>query len=144
MTNTTNDKVRILVVDDHELARRGVVSILALKPNYEVVSEASDGDIAVEQAQALKPDLVLMDMSMPRMNGLEAARKIREILPKTEILFISQHDDKLMMQEAIKVGACGYVLKSEAGKDLLNAIASVCDQKPFISPKLTPIPSTKV
>ena len=144
MTNTTNDKVRILVVDDHELARRGVVSILALKPNYEVISEASDGDIAVDQARALQPDLVLMDVSMPRMNGLEAARKIREVLPNTEILFISQHDDKSMMQEAIKVGARGYVLKSEAGKDLLNAIATVCEQKPFISPKLTPIPPTKL
>jgi|SRR5271155_2256067 len=137
MINTTNDTVRILVVDDHELVRRGVVSLLTAKPNYEVVSEASDGLTAVEQARALQPDLVLMDMTMPLMNGLEATRMIRKVAPHAEVLVISQYDSNSMVQEAFNAGARGYVLKSEAGKDLLTAIATVCEHKQFISPRLT-------
>ena len=137
MINTANDTVRILVVDDHELVRRGVVSLLASKPNYQVISEASDGETAVEQARTLQPDLVLMDMTMPRMNGLEATRMIREVAPNAEVLVISQYDSYSMVQEAFKAGARGYVLKSEAGKDLLIAIATVCEHKQFISPRLT-------
>jgi DNA-binding NarL/FixJ family response regulator len=137
MTDIANETIRILVVDDHELVRRGVVSLLASKPNYQVISEASDGETAVEQARALQPDLVLMDMTMPRMNGLEATRLIREVAPNAEVLVISQYDSYSLVQEAMNAGARGYVLKSEAGKDLLTAIETICEHKPFISPRLT-------
>ncbi|MGB9236390.1 MAG: PAS domain S-box protein, partial [Terriglobales bacterium] len=114
--------MRILLVDDHEVVRRGVRSFLRSCPGFEVCGEASDGEQAVEKAQQLRPDIVVMDITMPKMNGLEATREIRRILPKTEVLILSQHDSAEMMREAMSAGAQGYVDKAALTRDLGAAL----------------------
>jgi PAS domain S-box-containing protein len=121
--------MRILIVDDHEVVRRGVRSLLSTYPDLEVCGEAVDGQDAIEQSQKLKPDLILMDISMPRLNGLEATREIRRILPLTNILILTQHSSPEMMQQALNAGARGYVLKSEISENLIAGIEKVyCGQ----------------
>jgi DNA-binding NarL/FixJ family response regulator len=129
--------VRILVVDDHEIVRRRLSSLLQSRPEFYVVAEASDGFQAVEKSKDLQPDVVVLDISMPGMSGLEAAPRIRRVAPATEILFVSQHDTGSMVREALSTGARGYVLKSDAGTDLVNAVLAVSQQKEFLSHKLT-------
>lgn len=129
--------VRILVVDDHEIVRRRLSSLLQGRPEFIVVSEASDGFQAVEKSKDLQPDVVVLDISMPGMSGLEAAPRIRRVAPAAEILFVSQHDTRSMVHEALSTGARGYVLKSDAGTDLVNAVLAVSQHKEFLSHKLT-------
>jgi PAS domain S-box-containing protein len=128
---------RILVVDDHELVRRGICSILAADPTITVCAEAVDGCDAVQKARGERPDVVVMDISMPNMNGLDAAREIRGILPATEIVIVSQHDSAEMVRQAFKAGARGYVMKSAISSDLLSAIANVSRDKSFVKGALT-------
>ncbi len=128
---------RILVVDDHELVRRGICSILATSSALTVCAEAVDGRDAVQKARAERPDIVVMDISMPNMNGLDAAREIKGILPQTEIVMVSQHDSAEMVRQAFKAGARGYVMKSAISSDLLSAIASVSIDKSFVRGALT-------
>lgn len=122
--------MRVLVVDDHEFVRRGVRSLL-LKSSYEVCGEAVDGQDALEKARELKPDVIVMDVSMPKLNGLEATRLIRGMLPDSEVLILSQHESSQMIKEAVKAGARGYVVKSSISKDLLTALADVGQHRPF-------------
>jgi PAS domain S-box-containing protein len=117
--------VRILVADDHELVRRGVRSLLQTRPDVEVCGEAMDGRDAVEQARRLTPDLIVMDISMPRLNGLEAAREIRRTLPTIDILILSQHNSAEMMRQAFNAGARGYIVKTAISQDLLHGIDKV-------------------
>ena len=128
---------RILVVDDHDLVRRGICSILATNSALTVCAEAVDGRDAVQKARAERPDIVVMDISMPNMNGLDAAREIKGILPQTEIVIVSQHDSAEMVRQAFKAGARGYVMKSAISSDLLSAIASVSFDKSFVKGALT-------
>jgi PAS domain S-box-containing protein len=128
---------RILVVDDHELVRRGICSILATSSALTVCAEAVDGRDAVQKARAERPDIVVMDISMPNMNGLDAAREIKGILPQTEIVMVSQHDSAEMVRQAFKAGARGYVMKSAISSDLLSAIASVSTDQSFVRGALT-------
>jgi PAS domain S-box-containing protein len=114
--------VRILIADDHELVRRGVRSLLCTRPSIEVCGEALDGQDAVEQARRLSPDLIVMDISMPRLNGLEATREIRRILPSTDILILSQHNSPEMIRQALNAGARGYVVKTAISQNLLSGI----------------------
>ena len=123
--------MRVLVVDDHEFVRRGVRSLLLSQSNYDVCGEAVDGEDALEKARELKPDVIVMDVSMPKLNGLEATRLIRGMLPHSEVLILSQHDSSQMLKEAVKAGARGYVVKSSISKDLLSALAEVGQHKPF-------------
>jgi PAS domain S-box-containing protein len=123
--------MRVLVVDDHEFVRRGVRSLLLSQSNYEVCGEAVDGQDALEKARELKPDVIVMDVSMPKLNGLEATRLIRSMLPDSEVLILSQHESSQMLKEAVKAGARGYVVKSSISKDLLTALADVGQHKPF-------------
>jgi len=125
--------MRILVVDDHELVRRGIRSLLAAEPTFSVCGEAADGREAIDKATALRPDVVVMDISMPKMNGLEATREIRRILPQTEIVIVSQHDAGEMVHMAIDAGAHGYVVKSAVSTDLLAAIAKVSQHESFVN-----------
>lgn len=129
--------VRILVVDDHEIVRRRLYSLLQSRPEFNVVAEASDGFQAVEKSRDLQPDVVVLDITMPGMSGIEAAPQIRRVAPAAEILFVSQHDTRSMVREALSTGARGYVLKSDAGADLVNAVLAVSQQKEFLSHKLT-------
>ena len=123
--------MRVLVVDDHEVVRRGVRSLIQGQSNYEVCGEAVDGQDALEKARELNPDVIVMDVSMPRLNGLEATHLIRAALPYSEVLILSQHDSPEMIRQAFKAGARGYVVKSSIGRDLLAALESVGHHKPF-------------
>ena len=116
--------VRVLVVDDHEVVRQSVRSVLR-QSGYDVCGEAVDGRDALEKARQLKPDTIVMDVSMPNLNGLEATRLIRSVVPETEVLIMSQHDSPAMAREAFKAGARGYVVKSSMGRDLLPALDKV-------------------
>ena len=117
--------VRILIADDHELVRQGLRALLASRPSWEVCGEAVDGLEAIEKAAQLRPDIVLLDVSMPRLNGLEAAPLIRRESPGSEILIVSQHDPAEMLPSALKAGARGFVSKSDIGSNLLSTIESI-------------------
>lgn len=117
--------MRILVVDDHEVVRKGICTILEIDSTYTVCGEAIDGQDAVDKVIDLHPDIVVMGISMPRMNGLEATREIKRLVPQTEIVIVSQHEVPEMIQQAFNAGARGYVVKSAISKDLLAALARV-------------------
>jgi len=125
--------IRVLVVDDYEPFRRVVCSRLESRPDLEVIGEASDGLEAVEKAQALKPDLILLDIGLPSLNGIEAAQRISRLLPTATILFVSQISDADVVQEALSSGAIGYVWKQDAGTDLLPGVESALQGKRFVS-----------
>jgi DNA-binding NarL/FixJ family response regulator len=120
---------RILIVDDHEIFRRGLRSLLESHPRWEICGEAVDGQEAVEKVKALKPDIVVLDITMPRLNGLEAARQIRNEFPESKVVILSQHEPSLMKQSALAAGAGAYVTKSEVSKELLVAIESIISEE---------------
>ncbi len=122
--------VRLLIADDHALVRSGLRSLLKREPDFEIAGEAEDGREAVELCRGLRPDLVLMDMRMPRMDGLEATRAIKREHPKTRVLMVTMHDDQDYMLEAIKAGAAGYVLKDAARDELVDAVRRVARHAP--------------
>jgi PAS domain S-box-containing protein len=124
--------MRILVVDDHEFIRRGIRAVLATEPSLTFCGEAVDGRDAVEKAKVLRPDIVVMDISMPNMNGLEAAREIKRLLPESGIVILSQHETPEVVRQAFKMGARGYVVKSAISTDLLAAITKVHQQGTFV------------
>jgi PAS domain S-box-containing protein len=125
--------MRILVVDDHELVRRGMCAVLAANHDLEICGEAVDGRDAIEKTRSLHPDMVVMDISMPNMNGLDATREIRRFLPDTGIIIVSQHETPEMVRHAFNCGASGYVVKSAISKDLLTAIQRVSRKDSFVS-----------
>jgi DNA-binding NarL/FixJ family response regulator len=123
--------IRILLVDDHPIVRQGLKTLLEGHSGWEVIGEASDGAEAVEKAKNLSPDVMVLDVTMPRMNGLEACRLLRQECPRLEILFVTQHDSPQMMREALEAGARGYVVKSNAARDLLAAVDAVSQHRVF-------------
>jgi DNA-binding NarL/FixJ family response regulator len=123
--------VRILVVDDHPVVRHGVKTLLGGRSEWEIVDEAEDGIEAVEKADRLKPDVVVLDVSMPRMDGLEACRRIRKSVPKSEVLIVTQHDSPQMLREALGAGARGYVVKANMARDLPAAVDAVSQHRIF-------------
>lgn len=125
--------VRILLVDDHVLVRQGLKSLLE-REGFLVVGEASDGQEALRQTGSLNPDIVVMDISMPTINGLNAAREIQQSFPKTKTILLTQHDEKEYVSEALDAGVKGYVLKNQAGSDLLQAIKQVSRGQVYLSP----------
>lgn len=129
-------QVRILVADDHEVVRHGVRSLLESQPGWEVCGEAVTGREAVEQATRLAPDVVILDVGMPGLNGLDAARQIIKAVPHTEILILTMHDSAQLIHEVLAAGVRGYVLKSDAGRDLVAAVDALCRHKPFFGPSV--------
>ena len=123
--------MRLLIVDDHEVVRRGVRSLLSDQPDWDICGEAVDGQDALAKARDLKPELIVMDVSMPRLNGLEATRLIRNFLPECEVLILSQHENSEMARQALKAGARGYVVKSSISRDLISAVAKASRHEYF-------------
>ena len=128
--------IQILVVDDHPVVRRVVCSLLSCDPVLNVICETTDGEQAVQKAEEFQPDLVLLDISLPGISGIETARRIRRVSPRSQIIFLSQHDSLQMVQDALKVGGQGYVAKIDAGSELLKAIRSVRAGKRFVSQRI--------
>jgi DNA-binding NarL/FixJ family response regulator len=129
--------LRILIADDHEVARRGIRSLLESHPGWEVCAEAKDGRDAVELATNTKPDLVLLDIGMPNLNGLEAARQILATGPNVAILILTMHDSDNVIREVLRAGARGFLLKSDAGRDLVAAVEALESQKTFFTPRVS-------
>ncbi len=125
--------VRILLVDDHVLVRQGLKSLLE-REGFLVVGEASDGQEALRLTESLGPEIVVMDISMPTINGLNAAREIQQSFPKTKTILLTQHDEKEYVSQALDAGVKGYVLKNQAGSDLLQAIKQVSRSQVYLSP----------
>jgi two-component system, NarL family, nitrate/nitrite response regulator NarL len=123
--------LRVLVVDDHESVRRGVCAILGSREDIELCGEASDGTEAVAKVRSLKPDLIVMDISMPVMDGISASREIRKVSPNTAIIVLSMHDSSQLMETARQLGLRGYVTKGQAASSLLQAVDSVVAGRPF-------------
>jgi DNA-binding NarL/FixJ family response regulator len=132
-------KIRILVADDHELIRRGVIELLRRQPQWKVVGEAVHGQEAVEKAKKLKPDVIILDISMPRLDGLEATRRIREAVPESAILILTMHDSEQMVRRVLQAGAKGYILKSDLGRRLVAGVKAVASGKRFLSHKVSEI-----
>lgn len=125
--------LRLLVADDFEPFRRVVASILQERPELQIVCEVSDGLKAVQRAEELQPDLILLDIGLPNLNGIEAANRIRQVAPGTKIIFLTQNSDKEIVAAALRTGAHGYVLKKDAGRELLAGVAGVLAGNDFVS-----------
>jgi DNA-binding NarL/FixJ family response regulator len=125
--------MRILIADDHGIVRAGIRLLLERQPGLDVVAEAGDGVEAIERALAERPDLCILDVGMPKMTGLQAAREIRSHLPDARVLMLSMHDDERYLFEALKAGASGYVLKREADQDLVGAVRAVGRGEAFLT-----------
>src|SRR5205085_9479433 len=125
--------LRILIVDDHAVVRRGVRALLESQPGWQVAGEATTGREAVDLAKRLYPDIVVMDLSLPELNGLDAARQILKDSPRTEILVLTMHHSEELVRNVLQAGARGYVLKSDADESLIAAVESLRDHKPILT-----------
>jgi len=124
-------RVRVLVADDHPIIRRAVRSVLQAQPHFEVCGEATDGAQAIQEAQKLTPDVIVLNVTMPVLNGFEAAREIKTILPKSAIVILSQDADRRFIEEAKKIGVQAYVAKSKAGEALVKAVEAAVTGEDF-------------
>jgi RNA polymerase sigma factor (sigma-70 family) len=131
--------IRVLLADDHKLIRAGLRLVIDQQPDLSVVGEADDGRQAVELAKSLKPDVVVMDIGMPNLNGIEAARQIREIRPDAAVVMLSMHSDEGYVLRALGAGARAYLLKDSATTDLVQAIRAVAEGKSFFSPAVSKV-----
>jgi len=128
--------VSILIADDHELVRKGIRTVLEARAGWQVVAEASDGREAVKKTQELNPQVAILDISMPLLNGLEATRQIAKIAPQTKVLILTMHEADPMIQQILEAGARGYLLKSDASLDLVSAVEALLRNKTFFTPKV--------
>jgi DNA-binding NarL/FixJ family response regulator len=127
---------RILVADDHEVVRRGLCALLRGQPDWEVCGEAGNGREAVEQAMKLKPEVVILDIGMPNLNGLEATRQILKDNPRIKVLILTLHDSDQVVQQVLNAGARGFLLKSDAARDLVAAVEALRRDKIYFTPKV--------
>jgi len=125
--------LRILVADDHDIIRRGLRQLLMAKPGWEIVGEAKNGREAVTAAEQLKPDVIVMDISMPELNGLEAARQLQKTAPQIGILILTMYFTDQLVREVIDCGARGYILKSDADKELVNAVEALANRRTYFT-----------
>jgi two-component system response regulator NreC len=129
--------IRILLADDHTVVRKGLRLLLESQPDFQVIADAANGRETVALAERLTPDVVVMDVAMPELNGIEAARQISAKLPRTAIVFLSMHSDEGYVLKALKSGARAYLLKDSAENDLISAVKAVCEGKAFFSPAIS-------
>ena len=134
-----SDKIRILIADDHTIVRQGLSRLLEEQPDLKVVGEATDGQKTVEQALALKPDVLIMDIAMPRMNGIEAAKRIRKLLPKTKILILSMYSHEHYIHQLMEAGVSGYLLKDDSGRDIIKAIHAALKDETSLNPAISKV-----
>jgi DNA-binding NarL/FixJ family response regulator len=127
---------RIMVADDHEVVRRGLCALLQAQPDWEICGEAGDGREALEKAQKLKPDVVILDIGMPSLNGLEATRQILKVMPQTKVLILTLHDSDQVVREVLNAGARGFLLKSDAARDLVAAVEALRRDKTYFTSKV--------
>lgn len=130
-------RIKILLADDHKIVRDGLRALIEKQPDMEVVAEAADGRTAVHLAKEMLPDVVIMDISMPDLNGIEAAQQIVAGAPRVKVIALSMHSDGRFVKEVFKVGACGYLLKECAFEELANAIHTVVADQIYLSPRIT-------
>jgi DNA-binding NarL/FixJ family response regulator len=133
------EKLRIMLVDDHDVVRRGLRSLVEAQVGWEVCGEAATGREAVEKAVRLRPNVVVMDITMPELNGLEATRQIRKAASETQVLILTVHESEELLAEALRAGARGCMLKSDAGRELVSAIEALTQGKPFFTSKVAGI-----
>lgn len=136
MVNATKEKIKVLVVDDHPVVRKGLQSCLARQDRLKIVGEASDGDEALNKTRELGPDIVLMDIDLPRMNGLAVTELLRKEQPQVKVLVLSVHTNKEFIFRIIQAGAHGYISKGAPPDELVRAIETVCDGEAFFSPEI--------
>src|SRR6202043_736897 len=132
-------RLRILVADDHEVMRTGVRALIEQEPGWQVCGTATNGQEAVEVARKLKPDVVVLDMTMPELDGLEALRQIKRALPNIEVVIFSAHHSEEVIEQLFDAGAKSYIQKSDAGRHLVAAIRSLAEHKPFFTPEISQI-----
>lgn len=131
--------LRILIADDHELVRRGIRGLLRAQSGWIIAGEVKNGRDAVEKARKLKPDVIILDIGMPNLDGLEAARQIREAAPNSEILVLTMHESNQMVRRVLEAGARGYVLKSDLASHLVKAVKAVSKGRVYLTPKVSEI-----
>lgn len=131
--------IKVLIAEDHTIVRQGVARLLSDQAGIEVVGEAVNGRDAVEMAAKLKPDIVVMDIAMPKMNGIEASKKIRKLLPKTKIIILSMYSHEHYIHELLEAGVSGYLLKDSSGRDIVKAIDDAMKDRTFLSPSVSKI-----
>jgi DNA-binding NarL/FixJ family response regulator len=131
--------LRILIADDHDLMRRGVKALLQSRAGWEVCGEAHTGREAVAKAEELKPDVVILDISMPDLNGVDAAKRIRKASPDTEVLILSVHYSDQLIRDILEAGVRGYIVKSDSDRDLVIAVETLANHKPFFTPRATEV-----
>jgi DNA-binding NarL/FixJ family response regulator len=128
---------RILIADDHPIVRSGIRAVLAAQPTWQVVAEAADGEDAVAKALQTAPDVAIVDYALPRLNGIEVTRQIREKLSRTEVLIFTMHDNDALVGELLKAGGRGFLLKSEGGSNLIAAVRSLASHAPFFTGRVS-------
>lgn len=138
MARNTN-QLRIVVADDHELVRRGIRDLLQVQRGWKVVGEAANGCEAVEKVKKLRPDIAILDITMPKMDGLETTRQIRELAVKTRVLILTMHESDQMVRRVLEAGAQGYVLKSDMAMQLIEAVKDLANDKISLTPRVSKI-----
>lgn len=129
--------IKVLIAEDHTIVRQGLARLLSDQPGLEVIGQAVNGRDAVEMAEKLNPDIIIMDIAMPKMNGIEASKRIRKLLPKTKILILSMYSHEHYIHELLEVGVSGYLLKDSSGRDIIKAIDDALKNKIFLSPAIS-------
>ena len=131
--------VRILIADDHTIVRQGLASLLNDQPDLKVVGQADNGRAAVDKTLELKPDIIIMDIAMPQMNGIEAVKRIKKKLPKSKVLILSMYSHEHYIHELLETGVSGYLLKDASGRDIINAIHAAMNNETFLSPSISKV-----
>ena len=133
----THNPIKIIIADDHTIVREGLIKLLKEESGMEVISEARDGREAVKKVQTEKPDVVIMDIAMPKLNGIEASRQIKQSGARTKIIILSMHDHSRYIRELLGIGVSGYLLKNAASKDIVNAVQSAFKGETYLSPAIS-------